>query len=158
MDRNRLLERAKDLRACAELIGSLTQMPDRAAQKDFQRAGNLMEGAAGDLETLVRAQLPGCICHRIQGEDYDYLDYAEGCLHHRQLYTTRERLKADYAKMEEALKNEARMRLVTAALSGSTGHRDPRDTLTQYAKNVVERAITIADETIRQIVKVRKNP
>lgn len=145
MDRGRFRNRARELQACAEIVGKLTQMPDRASQKDFQQAAKLMESAAGDLEELITAQPAGCICRRICDNDYDYLDYAEGCLHHRQLYTMREALKVNYTKMESALKNEVRMKLVAAALSGTAGDT-PAD-----ANRYAERAIAIADETIRRI-------
>ena len=68
----------------------------------------------------------------------------EGCFHHSQLYQLRETLKADYAKMERTLKNEARMKLVAAALAGAATL--PNYTAHDYAK----RAVEIADETIPQ--------
>src|SRR5271163_864618 len=152
MERDRFRKRARELRTCAELVGTLTQMPDRATEKDFQQAADLMAGAANDLVALLEATPPGCICRRIEHDNYSYLDYAEGCLHHRQLYVMRESLKADYAKMEKALKNEARMKLVAAALSGTATLRDLRDP-TAGAENVVERALVIADEVLRRVTE-----
>jgi len=151
MDRGRYRNRARELQACAELVGKLTQMPDRASQKDFQQAAKLMEGAASDLEELVTAQPAGCSCRRIRDDNYDYLDYHEGCLHHRQLYLMREALKADYAKMEKALKSEVRMKLVAAALTGTATPMDHRDLPIAGIEPVVARAIAIADEAIRTI-------
>ncbi len=150
MDRDRFRKRATDLRNCADLVGRLTEIPDRATQKDFHQAANLMAGAANDLEELVKGSLPGCICRRIQDENYDYLNYAEGCRHHGQLYVMREGLKANYAKMESALKNEVRMKLVAAALAGTAGlsSGDDRD-----EDHLAKRAIAIADEAICRIAR-----
>ena len=126
-------------------------MPDRATEKDFRQAADLMRGAASDLEELVKATPTGCICRRIQDDNYSYLNYAEDCVHHRQYYALREQLKADYAKMEKALKNETRMKLVAAALTGSAAFTPEDD---HAGRNQhVERAIAIADDTIRRITE-----
>jgi len=143
----RFRKRAKDLRACAELVGNLKQLPERVAPKDFEQVVDLMAGAASDIEMLVKSRPIGCICRCIEGENFDYFDYVEGCFHHSQLYQLRETLKADYAKMERALKNEARMKLVAAALAGAATL--PNYTAHDYAK----RAVEIADETIRRITE-----
>ena len=144
-DRHRFSRRASELRAFADRMGPLAKMPDRATSADLQLAADLAKKAADDLDELVKATPSGCVCRRIENDNYSYLDYHEECLHHRQYYFLREQLKADYAKMEKALKNEVRMKLVAAALSGAAIPLDARD--------VVERAITIADETIRQITE-----
>jgi alkyl sulfatase BDS1-like metallo-beta-lactamase superfamily hydrolase len=147
MDCDRFRKRAHDLQNCAQLVKDLTRIPDRWTEKDFRWVTDLMTGAANDIEELIKATPTGCICRRIQDDNYDYLDYTEGCQHHRQLYMLRESLKANYEKMERALKNEVRMRLVEAALSGMAQ-------LTSTSHNVtalVTRAFAIADETLRQI-------
>ena len=145
MDHDRFRARARDLRACAALVGGLTQMPDRATPKDFQQAADLLVGAADDLETLIKVRPAGCTCRGIQGDNYGYLVYVEGCLHHGHLYETHARLKADYEKLESALKNEARMKLVTAALTGAAMH-DSGD-------RELKRAIDIADEALRLLAR-----
>lgn len=144
MDRDRYRTRAVNLRDCAQIVDNLTRMPDRATAKDFQQVVDLMSGAANDIDALVKAELPGCICRRI---DYDYLDYVEGCCHHHVLYHRHKGLQANYDKMVRALKNEVRMRLVVAALSGTAAVQDLNDL------NLVKRAIAIADETLRQIIE-----
>lgn len=150
MDRHRFSRRAHELRAFADRMGPLAKMPDRATGADIQLAADLATKAASDLDELVAATPPGCVCHRIENDNYSYLDYHEDCLHHRQYYFLREQLKADYAKMEKALKNEARMKLVAAALSGSAVV--PVDNSDDDAI-LVEHAIAIADATIRLITE-----
>lgn len=53
-----------------------------------------------------------------------------------------------YAKITQALKNETRMKLVAAALSGTSGGQPIAQVGT-----VVERAIAIADEALRRITE-----
>jgi hypothetical protein len=65
------------------------------------------------------------------------------------LHQLRESLKAEYTKMEKGLKNEARMRLVAAVLSGAAGLPNDVDALDD--EDLAKRAIAIADATIRQI-------
>ena len=61
---------------------------------------------------------------------------------------------ADYAKMEKALKNEARMKLVAAALSGTAGLRPDAEAIDQHGRNLyVENALEIADAAIRRITE-----
>jgi hypothetical protein len=108
-----------------------------------------MRAAATDLDDLVKASLPGCVCLRIQDDNYDYLDSSEDCRHHAQLHHLRESLKADYTKMEKALKNETRLKLVTAALEGSA----MQSSTTDYVNQHVSQAIAIADEAIRRLTE-----
>ena len=151
IDRDRFRKRAHNLQSCAQLIKDLTRVPDRATEKDFRQAADLMTDAANDIKELIKATPPGCICRRIQDNDYDYLDYEEGCQHHRQLYLIREGLKADYAKMERALKNETRMRILLAVLTGAAALPPA------YAGSIlIERAIALTDETLRQITEAAK--
>ena len=150
-DRHRFSKRVRELNDSARLIEDLARMPDRATEKDFRQAANLMRGAAIDLEELATASPTGCICHRIENDNYSYLDYAEACVHHRQLYVLREKLKENYEKMEQALKNEARMKLVAAALSGTAGLPSDDDDLDD--NDLVKRAISIADEAIRRLTE-----
>jgi hypothetical protein len=131
----------------------LAKMTDRATGADLQLAADLATKAASDLDELVAATPPGCICRRVENENYSYLDYAEACLHHRQLYVLREQLKAGYVKMERALKNETRMKLVAAALSGAAGMPSDVDDHSDNT-DLVKRAFTIADEAIRRITEI----
>ena len=149
-DRHRFSKRSRELNERARLVDDLARMPDRATENDFRQAADLMRGAASDLDELASATPTGCVCRRIENDNYSYLDYHEECLHHRQYYFLREKLKEDYAKMEKALKDEARMKLVAAALSGSAGMapNDVRE-LSTFAENVLE----IADSVIRQITE-----
>ncbi len=152
MDRERFRSRARELRAFAERMTPLAKMPDRATGADLQLAADLATKAADSLDELLKAKPPGCNCRLIEDDNYSYLDYAESCLHHRQYFFLREKLKADYAKMEKALKNEVRMKLVAAALSGSAG-LEPKDLL-DHQDQLVQNAIMIADEVIRQLTEV----
>ena len=147
-DRHRFSRRATELRAFAERMIPLAKMPDRATSADIQLAADLATKAASDLDELAAATPTGCICRRIECDNYSYLNYAEACVHHRQLYVLSEKLKTDYAKMEKALKDEVRMKLVAAALSGSAILPRTAD-LEHYAKQAVE----IADEAIRRITR-----
>ena len=132
-------------------MGPLAKMPDRATGADIQLAADLAAKAASDLDELVAATPAGCVCRRIENDNYSYLDLAEDCIHHRQYYLLREKLKEDYAKMERALKNEARMKLVAAVLSGTAGMPSDVDDLNDG--DLAKRAIAIADETIRRIME-----
>lgn len=153
IDRDRFRGRARELRAFAERMAPLAKMPDRVTAADLQLAADLATKAADHIDELVSAKPPGCICRHIQDDNYSYLDYAEGCLHHRQYYFLREQLKADYKKMEKALKSEVRMKLVAAALSSTALPLDSRDIPQAGVGTVVERAIAIADEAIRRITQ-----
>ena len=154
INRHRFNKRIDQLNEGAQLIEDLARMPDRATEKDFRQASDLMRGAASDLVELVKAPLMGCVCQRVENDNYSYLDYAESCVHHRQLYALREKLREDYAKMEKELKNEVRMKLVVAALSGTAVPLDSRDTPTAGSALVVARALAIADEALRQITEI----
>lgn len=147
MDRHRFRSRISDLHLRAKLVENLAQVPDRAKEKDFHDIADLLKKTASDIEELIDAKLPGCICRRIDHDDYSYLVYAEECRHHHQLHAQTEKLKTDYAKMEKTLKNEARMKLVASALAGTAG-RAPQD-LAGFANN----AIAIADETIARLTE-----
>jgi len=154
MDRHRFSKRSRELTELARLVEGFARMPDGVAEKDFRQAAALMRGASYDIDELVRTSPPGCICRRIRDESNEFLDYAEACLHHRQLHTLREEFKANYAKMERALKNETRLKLVAAALSGTAGLHQVRDQpsdVNDFNEDLAKRAIEIADATIRQI-------
>ena len=151
MDRNHYRNRTRDLRARAEQLDQLVKMPDRVTSYDLRLASDLMTEAANDLDKLIKATPPGCTCHLVESDTHSYLDYAEDCLHHRDLYTRRENLKGSFAKMERTLKNEVRVRFIMAALSGVAARPnvDASGTLANYA-------ISIADEALRQIVEDAK--
>lgn len=149
-DRHRFNRRARELNDRARLIEDLARMPDRATENDFRQVVDLMRAAASDLEELASATPPGCVCRRIQNDNYDYLDYEEACLHHRQLYVLGEKLKEDFKKMESALKDEVRMKLVAATLQAQTVHSN--DPVERMAKLAIE----LADEVLRQLVEETK--
>ena len=151
MDRDRFRDRVRELRAFADRMAPLSRMPDRVTGVDLQLAADLATKAANSIDELTKAKPTGCICRHIENDNYSYLDYAEACLHHSQLYALSVRLKADYAKMEKALKNEARLKLVTAALSGTAGLPSNDDDLDE--NDFAKRAIAIADEAIRRIIQ-----
>ena len=153
-DRHRFNRRASELRAFADRMGPLAKMPDRATSADIQLAADLATKAANDLDELASATPAGCICRRIENDNYSYLDYVESCIHHRQYYLLREKLKEDYAKMEKALKDEARMKIVAAVLTGAALLPDLSDNREHTANSgLAKHAIEIADETIRQIME-----
>ena len=120
-------------------------MPDRATSADIQLAADLATKAADDLEELIAATPAGCVCRRIENDNYSYLDYVESCIHHRQYYLLREQLKADYQKLEGVLKNEVRMKLVIAALQAQTVRSNEPD------ESMAKLAIKLADEVLRQL-------
>src|SRR5512143_1104063 len=158
MDRARCRARARELRACAGRTAPLAKMPDRVTAADLQLAAELAAKGADSIEELVNAKPSGCICRHIENDNYSYLDYAKECIHHGQLYALSASLKADYAKMEKSLKNEARMKLVAAALSGTAAVHGTNDAPAGWtsvtgpaAGALAERAITIADEAIKRI-------
>ena len=68
-------------------------MPDRATGADLQLAADLATKAANDIDELVQAKPPGCICQLIERDDYSYVSYAEGCQHHGELYRMRAKLR-----------------------------------------------------------------
>ena len=141
MGRHRIA-RINELNDRAKLVEDLGRVPDRAKEKDFRDLAELLRKTASDIEELVDAKLPGCICRRIDHGDYSYLVYATECRHHHQLHFLTEKLKADYAKMEKTLKDETRLRLVAAALSSTAGFA------VQDLPNIANNAIAIADATI----------
>ena len=126
-------------------MGPLAKMPDRATSADIQLAADLATKAAADLDELASATPAGCVCRRIENDNYSYLDYVESCIHHRQYYLLREKLKEDYAKMERVLKNEVRMKLVIAALQAQTVRSNEPDA------RMAKLAIKLADEVLRQL-------
>lgn len=158
MDRDRFRTRARELRAFAERMAPLAKMPDRVTGADLQLAAELANKAAASLDELLEARLPGCICRLIENDNYSYLDYAEACRHHGSLFAQERQLKEGYTKAEKALKNEARMKLVAAALTGAATRHDTSEAPAGWTsvtgpavETVVERAITIADATIKRI-------
>lgn len=157
MDRDRFRTRMRELRTFADRMSPLAKMPDRATAADLQLAADLATKGADSINELLEAQLPGCICRRIDHDNYSYLAYAEECRHHGSLFAQERRLKEDYAKMERALKNELRVSLVAATLSGIAAPQAPithegwKDVTGPSASKLVERAIAIADEAIRQL-------
>jgi hypothetical protein len=154
-DQHRFGRRANELRAFAERIAPLAKMPDRATGADLQLAAELANKAASDLDELVAATPPGCICRLIEDDNYSYLDYAEACRYHGQLYTLREDLKARHEKMVKALKNETRMRIVLAALTGAALTNTSADKVEHDAKIAgrVGNALDLADEVLKQITE-----
>lgn len=145
MTTDRCRRRVRELREASQLVKDLARVPDRATEKDFRQVADLMADAATDLEELIQASPPGCLCRRVQTDNYAYLDYAEGCLHHRQLFVLCEKLKADYEKAERALKNEVRLKLVVAALTGAAARP------AQDCESLVEQADALAEAAIRRI-------
>jgi hypothetical protein len=148
MDRSQARSHARDLRSQAGEFRKLIGMPDRAKAEDFKAAAEAMLKGADSIDALVDANLPGCICRHIESDNYSYLDYAESCRHHGGLYRQIAELKKSYEKTEKKLKDEARMSLVRAALTGAATTVDGRIP----TPSVVGRAIAIADEALSQIV------
>lgn len=146
MDLDRFRTRERELRALAERVAPLEKMLDRVTAADLKLVTDLATKAADSFNELLKADPPGCTCRLIETDNYSYLDYAESCRHHRQYHRLREELKEGYARMEKALKNEVRLKLVAAALTGTAS-----SITTQSDAAVVERAFAIADEAIRQI-------
>jgi hypothetical protein len=151
MDRNRFQKRVRELGESAKLVENLTKMPDRTTEKDFRRIVDLLKGAAEDVEALLRADLPGCSCRRIDHDDYSYLDYSESCQHHARLFAREKAHKAHYEAAEKKLKDEVRMRLVASALSGTAGDLSSGVAAHGQIEVIVENAIQIADRTIQAI-------
>lgn len=147
MDRHRLRQRIDALNENAKSADDLAKVPDRILPTDLSNAAALMRGAALDMRELMEAKLPGCVCRRIDHDDYSYLVYSIDCRHHHQLHVLMEKLKTDYAKMEKALKDEARMKLVATALTGTTSLA--MQDLSVFSRN----AIAIADETIARLTE-----
>jgi|HubBroStandDraft_6_1064221.scaffolds.fasta_scaffold865195_1 hypothetical protein len=153
MDRSQARSRARDLRLCGEEFRKLMDMPDRAKANDFRVAAEAMLKAADSIDALLDDNLPGCVCRHIENDNYSYLDYAESCRHHGGLYRQIAELKKSYEKTEKKLKDEARMSLVRAALTGAATATDGRLGPTP---RIVGNAISIADEAIHQIVESSK--
>ena len=156
MDRHRFSRRAAELRAFAERMGPLAKMPDRATGADLQLAADLANKAADDLDELVKATPPGCICRRIENDNYSYFDYHEDCIHHRHYYHLSEKLKADYAKMEKALKDGPRMRVILATLTGAALSGMGSDEVEHQVKveSRVYSARALADEVVRRLTEI----
>jgi hypothetical protein len=147
LDLDRFRARARDLRKLSSQLSQLATLPDRVTKKDFEDVSKLMVRGADDLEALLEARLPGCLCRLIENDNYSYLDYNAACRHHSQLHAQEQQCKKHYADLERALKNEARMKLVAAVLTGAALVNEP-----DWERRV-ERAFDIADETLRQAAK-----
>lgn len=145
MDRDRFRTCASDLVKLSDQLLKLSGMPDRATRHDFEAAATLVSRAAKDLEDLLKVQLPGCICRRIQDDYYNYLEYAEACQHHGGLFHQHAATRAHYEKLENALKDEVRMRFITAALTGTASDQSTN-------KHIVQNALDLADEALRRLV------
>ena len=148
MDRDRFETKAACLRAGAKLLADLARMPDRATAKDFQGAADLMASAADDFDNLRKSRPIGCVCRRIESDNYSCLDYEPTCTHHGHLFALAAKLKADYEKLERALKNEVRLRLITSALAGTAALAAGGEAVT---KTYAERALDLADAALHQI-------
>ena len=149
MDRDRFRTCSRDLRKLSEQQYRLAEMPDRATKNDFEAAAKQMLRAAEDLEDLLKAQLPGCICRRIVDDNYNYLDYAEACQHHGSLFRQVAAMKARYEKIEDDLKNEARMKILPAALAAAATAW-PAAGSTDAA--LAGAAFRLTDEVLRRLV------
>jgi hypothetical protein len=142
--RERFRDRANDLQKQADQLAMIAKIPNHATFANLNEAADLLTKAAEDIKELTQAKLPGCVCPYEGVLDHNYASYVEHCPHHRDLFLIRQRLKEQYAWMEKALKNEVRMGLVRAALTGAAE--------SSVAPNrIVAFAILIADEAIRQI-------
>jgi len=65
---------------------------------------------------------------------------------HRRLYLLEADFKARHAKAERALKNEVRLRLITATLTGATVTADGRIELASIDKRAIADEAVIAEE------------
>lgn len=126
-------------------------MPQRVNAADIDQAATMARKAADNLDELLKATPPGCLCRTIDTDNYSYLDYAEACRHHGRLYLLEKDLEARHEKLVKALKNEARMKLVAAALSGAAAFPQEDDHIGRNAH--IERALTIADDTIHRLTE-----
>jgi len=149
MDRDRFRTCARDLVKMADQLIKLSTMPDRATRHDFETAATLVSRAAKNLEDLLEAQLPGCICRRIVDDNYNYIDYAEACQHHGSLFRQVAAMKARYEKIEDDLKNEARMKILPAALAAAATAW-PAAGSTDAA--LAGAAFRLTDEVLRRLV------
>lgn len=140
-------QRQHELNEHVQLFAKLSPMPERLTEKDLQRAIYLMSRAAEDLGALLDARLPGCTCRRIEDDNYSRLIYEKTCTHHSSLYHQEKTLEERYAKAEKTLKDEARMKLITAAISGAA-FQVPQDA-GLFSRNALE----IADDVIRRLLE-----
>lgn len=148
MDGYQARKHAEDLRSRAGELRKLARMPDRAKADDFKAAAEAMLQGADSISALLSANLPGCECRHVETDSYSRLDYVESCRHHGHLYRQIEELKKSYEKTEKKLKDEVRLSLVKAALTGASTLVGPADGPHTI---IVKRAIAVADEAIRQI-------
>ena len=146
------LDHAKRYRKLADDLDRLAEMPDRLTKKDVEAAAKALRDAAGDIDGLTRAKPSGCVCRHIESDNYDYLDYDESCYHHGSLVRQIAATKKDYKEAEKRLRDEARMKLIVAALPGTTANPD-----LNY-EEAARAAIEISDEVIRQLLSESKDP
>lgn len=121
-------------------------MPERITSKDIKDTAQALEDCAKDITYLLRTTPVGCPCPVIEGDNYSYVDYKDGCVHHGQFKRMLEENKRCYEEAERKLANTLRTQFAQAALTGAAYSDKPHE-------EVVRRAFRIADEAIASLSK-----
>lgn len=111
-------ERLKKMSTELDTLATLD--PSRLTKDDLRKAAQALLDAGNDIAYLLRGELVGCPCRRIDNDDRSYLVYDEKCPHHRYLDAQIKAAKASYEAAEKKLKDELRVHLVEASLSPAT--------------------------------------
>lgn len=143
-----LIRDPAELKKRAEQLDKLTSMLDRVTRDDIRGAAQALLDCAHDVQYLLRGELLGCPCRRIEyDEGGSYLVYDDKCGHHRHLKHEEERLKAAYAEVEKKLTNNTRLALIKAALPGLVAH------VQMSAREVASKALEVAEATLSALLR-----
>lgn len=121
--------------------------------------------AAEAMQQLMRGELPGCTCTRIEHDDYTRLEYDEKCRHHRSLASQLAASKKRYDDAEKKLTNDIHIKLVIGMMPGllteairtgiisSQAATRMGSTQDELMAGIVQVAIMAADTTIAELLK-----
>lgn len=143
-----LIRDPDELKQRANQLDKLTSMLDRITKDDIRGAAQAMLDCAHDITYLLRGELVGCPCRRIEYDDGgSYLVYVDECPHHRHLKREEERLKAAYAEAEKKLQDGVRLQLVKSAMPGLTARSD------LSGREIATKALEAAEATLSALLR-----
>jgi hypothetical protein len=144
--------RVHEIMQIAERFQILASMPDHVTRADIEQAVSALRDSALKISFLIEATPVGCTCPRTEREDRStFIDrYDPECRHHGRLHALEERGNKLYEDTRQKLKNEVRIQLVAAALTGLLSWRP--SLTTEQRLMIVDVAIASADMTIEKLL------
>jgi hypothetical protein len=140
-----------ELKSRSVQLEQLAVMPERVTKDDLQKAAQAMRDCSDDITYLLRGELVGCPCRRIENDNTgaSYLVYVDECPHHRWLKREEERLKAAYADAEKKLADGVRLQFFKSALEGILAGRNSPG----IPEWTIEEARKLADQAVAALLK-----